>query len=177
MGSISRYEKSFFARAGIPYHMKNKLFGLMLLFIVLSVSACKDEVNPVLNETASDKPEFGVDWKSWTPDVFAQAKEQNRLVLVDLTADWCQLCKKMDMSTWLDSQVHASIEEYYIPVRVQDEVDTELAERYRQYGRPAIVILDGNGVEIAKKTGFQDALRMHWMLEGVAQNPTSKANL
>ncbi len=162
--------------------MKGKLYILTLLFVTLFVSACKDEQGQVetaavdINQ-AGDETNFGVKWNRWNPAIFAQAKEQKRLVFVYLSADWCPLCKKMDMSTWLDPQVIGSIEKNYIPIKVKDETDPVLAERYRTYGRPAVVILDANGVEIAKKTGYQEPLKMHWMLEGVAQNPTAEANI
>ncbi len=160
--------------------MKNILSVTGLLLIALSTAACQDNLGSSKsspNEITNNASEDTVPWNRWDPAVFATAKEQNKLVLVDLKAEWCQLCTKMDMSTWRDLQVMASIEKNYIPIRVTDEIDVELGDRYREYGRPAIVILDGNGVEIAKKTGFQDPERMYWMLEGVAQNPTREANL
>ncbi len=108
------------------------------------------------------------DWQRLTPELLAQAKSQNRLVLVDLSAEWCRFCKQMDESTWPDPRVEASITRYYLPARIDDETDPQLAEKYRDYGRPAFFVLDANGNEIARKRGYLDAQFMHWMLEGIA---------
>ena len=76
----------------------------------------------------------------------------------------------MDQTTWQDPEVLAAIKADYIPVRVQDEIDTALAEKYRRYGRPAIAILDGDGKEIFKKRGYQEPRQMLWTLQGVVQD-------
>ncbi|HID44366.1 MAG TPA: thioredoxin family protein [Chromatiaceae bacterium] len=115
-----------------------------------------------------------VSWKTWSDDVFAQAKAQNRLVLVDLSAEWCAYCKKMDATTWQDAAVLAAIEQDYVPVQIMDEKDPELAERYRQYGRPAVIIMDANGKELMRKRGYMKPQWMAWMLQAVVQEQESK---
>jgi suppressor for copper-sensitivity B len=35
----------------------------------------------------------GIDWQQWSPAASAVAREQGKLVLVDVTADWCITCK------------------------------------------------------------------------------------
>ncbi len=111
----------------------------------------------------------GPAWKRLNADTLQRAQRENRLLLVDLAADWCQFCKKMDHSTWPDPKVMESIDKYYIPVRIQDEEEPVLAEKYRQYGRPGIFVLNGNGEEIARRRGYLEPRFMHWMLEGIAQ--------
>jgi thiol:disulfide interchange protein len=113
--------------------------------------------------------EDGPQWQRLTPELVQRARQENRLLLVDLAAEWCQFCKKMDRSTWPDPKVLESIDKYYIPVRIQDEDQPELAEKYRQYGRPAFFVLNGNGEEVMRKRGYLEARFMHWMLEGIAQ--------
>jgi thiol:disulfide interchange protein len=117
-----------------------------------------------------NQKETEIRWQRWSPELFKQAKKENRLVLVDFAADWCHFCKKMDQTTWQDPEVLAAIKADYIPVRVQDEIDTALAEKYRRYGRPAIAILDGDGKEIFKKRGYQEPRQMLWTLQGVVQD-------
>lgn len=157
---------------------KKQIFPVLILALFISsslLSACNQEsstekkaTNISDNKNATHSQE--VSWKRWTPEVFAQAKQKNRLVLVDFSAEWCTFCKKMDKTTWRDPQVLAIIGKNYIPVRVEDEVDTELAEKYRSYGRPALVVFDGDGKEIFKKTGYLKPQWMLWTLEGVLQD-------
>lgn len=111
----------------------------------------------------------GPHWQKLTPGLLQQAQQEARLVLVDLSAEWCRFCKKMDRITWRDPQVLNAIDKYYIPARIQDEKDPVLAETPRQYGRPAFFVLNAKGEEIARKRGYLDPKFMHWMLEGIAQ--------
>ena len=115
----------------------------------------------------------GVSWQSWSDEVFDQAKKENRLVLVDLSAEWCAYCRKMDATTWRDPKVLAAIGKNYVPVKVVDEKDPERAARYRDYGRPAVLILDADGNEIMRKRGYMKPQWMEWMLQAVVQEQGS----
>ena len=108
------------------------------------------------------------DWQRLTPELLTQAKAQNRLVLVDLSAEWCHFCAQMDRDTWPDPRVQATIARHYLAARIDDERQPALAEKYRHYGRPAFFVLDADGREIARKRGYLDGQFMHWMLEGIA---------
>ena len=111
----------------------------------------------------------GVSWQKWSEDQFTRAAAQNRLVLLDLSAEWCAFCRRMEATTWKDPGVLAVIGKHYLPVQVVDEQDPELAERYRSYGRPAVVILDGQGWELLRKRGYLEPVWMQWLLEGMVQ--------
>jgi thiol:disulfide interchange protein len=146
----------------------SSLLVLLLLFSLTAAAAGSSQ--------SGNTRQQEVAWQRWTPEVFTRAQQEQRLILVDLAAEWCTFCKKMDKTTWRDDKVLGSIDKYYIPVRVQDEIDPELAEKYRGYGRPAFVVLNGEGVEVARKRGYLQPQMMHWMLEGIAENPTPEAN-
>ncbi len=115
-------------------------------------------------------------WHKWSPKVFEQALCSKRLVLLDLTAEWCQYCRLMDETTYHDPQVINVINRSYIPVRAADEKNPRLAKRYENYGRPATVIFNANGIELMKRRGYFPPLLMRWMLEAVAQNPSPDAH-
>ncbi len=144
------------------------IFFTSLLSIFLM--GCNQEASEEKAVSKKVTHSTALEWKRWTPSVFAEAKEKKRLVLVDFAAQWCSFCKKMDQTTWKDPQVLAIIAKNYIPVRVDDEIDTELAEKYRDYGRPAIIVLNAEGKEIFKKTGYQAPQWMLWTLQGVLQD-------
>ncbi len=120
--------------------------------------------------------ETTLDWQEWSTGVFEQARRKGRLVLLDLTAEWCQFCRKMDETTYRNPRVIEVIGRSYIPVRADDAKYPELAKRYENYGRPATVVFDGNGVEIIKRRGYLRPQLMVWLLEAVAQNPSPEAH-
>jgi len=104
-----------------------------------------------------------VKWQKWSPNVFEQARREGRLVLLNLTAEWCQFCRKMDETSYRSPQVINIIMHNYIPVRADS------ALRYENDARPTTVIFDGNGIEIIKRQGY---LRPQWL----AQNPSHEAH-
>ena len=111
----------------------------------------------------------GVPWREWSQSAFDEAREEHRLILLDLSADWCAYCKEMDATTWKDPDVLAVITKDYLPIQIVDEKSPQLAARYRQYGRPAVVILDAEGRELIRKRGYMKPQWMKWMLQAVVQ--------
>ncbi len=115
----------------------------------------------------------GPQWRTWSPEVFEQARRDNRLVLVDLVADWCSFCKKMDRTTYRDPAVLDAIDESYIPVRADPEKHPQLPPRFADYGRPSTVILAPDGSEVLKKQGYLKPQWMLWTLQAVALEQSS----
>ncbi len=115
-------------------------------------------------------------WQSWSEAVFEQARREGRLVLLDLTAQWCRFCRKMDETTYRDPRVVATIARAYVAVRADEEAFPELGRRYQNFGRPATIIFDAKGREIIKRRGYLRPQWMNWLLEAVAQNPLPEAH-
>lgn len=114
-----------------------------------------------------------VSWQSWSDAAFEQAGKAGKLVLLDLSAEWCVYCRKMDETTWRNPAVLAAIEQNYVAIQIVDEKDPQLAERYRQYGRPAVIIMDADGNELMSKRGYMKPQWMEWMLQAVVQEHAS----
>jgi thiol:disulfide interchange protein len=115
-------------------------------------------------------------WQAWSPQVFEQARRESRLVLLDVVAEWCQLCKKMDLTTYRDLKVLEMIRHRYIPVRADVDRVAEIKQRYGAYGVPAVVIFDGEGTEIIRRRGYLPSEWLYWMLVAVADNPDPRAH-
>ncbi|MFK5894881.1 MAG: DUF255 domain-containing protein [Pseudomonadota bacterium] len=113
-------------------------------------------------------------WQSWTEQTLEQAKQQNRLVLIDLTAQWCMFCKKMDATTYKDKAVLAELKKHYIAIRADEAKFPELANRFAKVGRPGTIILDSNGKELLTKSGYLKPQWMLWMLQGTVAELENK---
>lgn len=140
---------------------------LSLLLLGVLVASAEAELNNPGGEIA---------WVSWSPEVFAQARAEQRLVLLDLTAEWCEFCRKMDATTYRDPRVLELINRDYIAVRADEKDQPELAKRYEKAGRPATVIFNSEGTEIIRKRGYIKPQWMVWFLQAVAANPTVEAH-
>ena len=76
----------------------------------------------------------------------AQAKQQNKLLMLDFYADWCTYCKTMENSTFKSEKVINSLENFIIlqaDVTDMDDTDKALLEAYKIPAPPAILFFTG----------------------------------
>jgi uncharacterized protein YyaL (SSP411 family) len=129
----------------------------LLLFLLLSIGPA--QASPIR-------------WVEWSPEVFAQAKAEHKLVILDLEAVWCHWCHVMDKETYHDGEVARLIRKGFIAVRVDQDARPDLSNRYEDYGWPATVIYNSDGQEIVKMSGYIPPLRMRSLLAACIEDPT-----
>ena len=135
---------------------------------------------PVVMAAVSMSPSFAgapssndhLKWTGWNADLFAKAKKENRLVILDLEAVWCHWCHVMEDQTYSNPKVQALISAKYIPVRVDQDANPDLSARYGDWGWPATIIFAPDGTEIAKLRGYVEPDRMATLLQAVIDDPT-----
>lgn len=113
-----------------------------------------------------------IDWLPWSDAVFAQAKRENKFVLLDLHAVWCHWCHVMDEKTYRDRAVIELIRSRYLAVSVDQESRPDIANRYEDYGWPATVVFAPDGSEIVKRRGYLPPAQMASMLQAIIDDPT-----
>jgi len=85
----------------------------------------------------------------------AQAKEKQKLLLVDFSATWCQPCKKMEADTWRSADVMAWLGEHALAIQVDVDKESELAKRFDVQAMPTVVAIR-DGVEFDRIVGYRD---------------------
>lgn len=113
-----------------------------------------------------------IQWQPWSDAVFAQARRENKFVLLNVEAVWCHWCHVMDATTYQDPKVLKLIRSRYITVRVDSDAHPEIARRYEDYGWPATVVFGGKGEEIAKRRGYVTPPSMSSMLDAIIKDPS-----
>ena len=125
---------------------------------------------------ALESPIAGADtavrWQPWSPQVFADAKAQHRFVLLDLEAVWCHWCHVMDSQTYADPKVIALMNRRYIAVKVDQDSDPDLSDRYGDYGWPATIVFAADGSEIVKRQGYMAPDNMAGLLQAIIDDPS-----
>ena len=84
-------------------------------------------------------------------EILANAKAQNRAVMLDFYADWCVSCKEMEAFTFPDPAVKAQLRNVLLiqaDVTKNDEDDKALLKKFGLFGPPAIILYDRSGTEL-----------------------------
>ena len=81
----------------------------------------------------------------------AEARAQNKTVMLDFYADWCVSCKEMEAFTFTDPGVQQALAGSMLlqaDVTPDDEQDKALYRRFGIIGPPSIMFFDANGQEL-----------------------------
>lgn len=91
-----------------------------------------------------------------------EARVEGRYILVDVYADWCGWCKKMDKTTFHDAKVAEFVNENMIALKINSDkgIGREIAQKYGVTGLPTIIYLDYRGNIVAKKPGYKTASQL-----------------
>jgi len=84
-------------------------------------------------------------WRTWGPEAFAEAQEQDRPILLSISAVWCHWCHVMDETSYSDPQVIAGVNERFVPIRVDNDERPDVNRRYNMGGWPTTAFLTPDG--------------------------------
>ena len=82
-----------------------------------------------------------VQWRDWGEAAFQEAEQQNKPVIVFLTAFWCGYCQQMDETSLSNANIQALLNAFFIPIRVEESQRPDVDLRYNQDGWPTIAFL------------------------------------
>jgi thiol-disulfide isomerase/thioredoxin len=85
----------------------------------------------------------------------AAAKRDKKVVMIDFFTTWCGPCKKLDKTTWTDPEVQKWLTENTIALRLDAEVEAELAKTRRIESYPTMLFLNADGTELDRIVGYK----------------------
>jgi thioredoxin-related protein len=94
--------------------------------------------------------------KSWA-QAQKKAKEKNKIIFVDLWAEWCGWCHKFEQDV-VPSQAFQNATDDMVLLRLntEDNADgTKLARQYAVSSLPTFLLLDGDGIVVGIIRGYQ----------------------
>lgn len=95
-----------------------------------------------------------------------QAKNEKKLVLVDVSAIWCPTCRRLDNEVFADDDVRRFIKEKFVFSRLEYESDEgqKFLEKYKASGFPNLWLLDGDGKVVKRLKVTFDKGEFLWQL-------------
>ncbi|MEO5895601.1 MAG: DUF255 domain-containing protein [Vicinamibacterales bacterium] len=124
-----------------------------------------------------------VAWLPWGAAAFARAREEQKPVLLSLSAPWSAACREMDRVCYDHGEIADEINRWFVPVRVDVDRRPDVAERYDLGGLPSTVFLTVDGEIIGGGTfvppeRFREALlRVRREAGGNCQLPMPNSQL
>ena len=96
--------------------------------------------------------EHGIQWLPWGKPAFDRAQQQDKPVLLYISAVWCYWCHVMEETTFADRDVVGFINDNFVPVLVDNDHRPDVNARYNVGGWPTTAFLTPHGGYIAGAT-------------------------
>lgn len=98
-------------------------------------------------------------WQSYSSQVFINAKNTDKNILLYGKTTWCHFCKKMN-GTLQNSKIVSTINSRFIPVIIDIDNNASIAKQYNITHLPTFIILDANNKIIDSFFGYMTAAEL-----------------
>jgi len=105
------------------------------------------------------------------------AKQENKLIFIDLYTTWCGPCKLMKKNTFPDAELGALFNKNFISLYIDAEKEgIELAKKFKIVNYPSFLFLDENGELVQYDYGYYNAKQFLTIGQSVLEkrNPDKK---
>ena len=106
-------------------------------------------------------------------EALAKANAENKPIVLDLNAEWCAPCRKLERLTFPDPKVKALLEQTVF-LRIDTDKYPDIAQRLGVEGLPDIRFVLPDGTIIRQLRSFQDAESFAVELAKLLQKVASK---
>jgi len=86
-----------------------------------------------------------IGWRDWGEKAFQEAQVADKPILLAISAVWCHWCHVMDETSYSDPEVIRTINERYVPIRVDNDERPDVNRRYNMGGWPTTAFLTPDG--------------------------------
>jgi thiol:disulfide interchange protein len=118
-----------------------------------------------------------VEWQRNYKSALQKAKSENKLVMVDIYAEWCGPCKFLDKNTFSAKEVMAKLSNGFIAVKIDLDKSPEameLAKKFSVNAIPHIVFLDPDGKQLSDIVGYVPPDQFLKELDGATKKAAKK---
>jgi thiol:disulfide interchange protein len=99
-------------------------------------------------------------WQHDLPSALKQAAATDKHVFIDFETTWCGPCKSMDEWIWTDAEVAQVMNEKYVGVKLDGDIEKAIVAKYAVKGYPTMIVVDATGKEQWRADGYQSSKDM-----------------
>lgn len=92
-------------------------------------------------------------WQEWSSSTFAQAKNKNRLILINVGHEGCTACRFMEENTFTNLEVIKLVNDNFVAIQVDSEARPDIGERYSDWAWPANAVMRPDAVQVLAFAG------------------------
>lgn len=127
-----------------------RLTSLASWLLILAAAATLTGCRPPTS-TSGDTADL-IDWMDDYEAAIARAGEEGKPLMVDVGAEWCSACDRLDETVFSRTDV-AEAAEAFVPVRVDGDARGDLVASFQVTGYPTIIFLAPDGSELGRVRG------------------------
>lgn len=114
----------------------------------------------VRDERPRPRTDTPVAWGKDLNSALAEAKAKGRRVLIDFEATWCGPCHTMDQWVWNDAEVAKAINDGYVGIKVDADLQKALVKRLKVEAYPTMMVMAADGSVLQRVTDYQSSKEM-----------------
>lgn len=134
------------ANSAKGFRIFKTIFSLLVLAVSIYVSVPKEKLEP--------------GWQKFSIQAYESSLKNNKRMVIDFYADWCIPCKELDALTFSNEKVIREMERftnYKVDMTKMSDENENLRKKFSVVGMPTVLIIDSQGKEIHRITGFVNA--------------------
>jgi tetratricopeptide (TPR) repeat protein len=101
-----------------------------------------------------------IQWRRDYNEARREATEKGKPLLLDFGTENCFWCKKLDATTFRESDIVSAVNERFIPLKIDAQRSVALAEALRIQSYPTLILAAPDGKILGTLEGFLDAPRL-----------------
>jgi uncharacterized protein YyaL (SSP411 family) len=111
-----------------------------------------------------------IQWLDWTPAAFEQAKQTDKLIMVNVGHEGCTACRFMETHTFSDAAVIELVNTHFVAIQVDSEARPDIGERYSDWAWPATAFMLPDGTQITALRGSLRPPKFRAILRGLLED-------